>query len=741
MDRKAVVSARIVAGMGQRQCGRIDMISKLWGPLLSATLILAACETPAQTAVPPSTAGAAGCTEFRTPIESVWERCEAVAETDASLQGNEAAKAFYHAASWRFRSGDFVEAAQLSLESLDRLRTDHPLLQASSASFRTQALADQWQAESDKFQFDRVMLLAGAFLEIAKRGGEETVAASRAGLCRDRSACLDEGLALLAEDGREIAVLDPYGRSFDTQRTSEFNRYYLLRGELNEASQTLSGRGAAISDFKAVVSSRLNDSNETMARERIEAIAIALGEEFRRNGTQARDWIQANEYFDEALAVNPTSKRALELKGESALALAEQDDANSGRYYQVATRSFETLVGIDGVNTEEKLGHYEKLGDSLLAWASSLERMPTPSLRDRERIRDLRQQAIQYYATALDLGTRNPGILQQLGDAYVATGAFVDADRAYREAVAVQLGVGNWSVPTDFGTPEGADERAFRAAMDRLSATERAAIADGVLRLYTLRQAASDVPGSGGLGDTPTELDILRTLELADNSRIEYQLDLADFYLTRGDTSSAIDRLDRILVNTTNQSDPAARAARARGLYLRSRAELSRTGTRNSQRALEWAEEAVQVDGTEPVYRTQACVADIIDGGKFRDQTESLSWCSGTSGAEGQLLQGMFYLRYAQFASGARSKLQLRDRSQFTFNVGLEALETDGVDTPIFPSFVTGQAGAVPTIETLLKYGRARAITCSGASFDSGLNRSEIEQASGIFSRYNVNGC
>lgn len=684
------------------------------------------------------------CIAFEQPSAEAWDECETVARFNATLQGHESAKAFYHAAAWNYQQRNYAAAVRLAQESFDRLPTGHSLLTTppNDRRYRNRRNAEAWVAASNQFQFDRVILLARAYSELAKLGGDLTARSSEDRVCRNRDDCISEALRLLSDGGGQNAVLDPYRRTPTTQQSSQYNTYYLLSGELNELRGTRSSRRAAIEDYRRVMQGGLGDADETRARAKIEAIAIALGEDATREGSTPRDWAQAIAYFDDALVARPDSLRALELKGDTALRLAQSEEDGGRLYFDTAREAYAQLSGAASLTPTDRARASFKRGRTASAWADMLEELPSPSVREREQARNLREDAVLHFEAAVATDDRTD-YRDRLSEAYVRNQNFEKADAAYLRSVADILGQAGWSVPTDYDQPGSPDASAFEAQVGNLDYAQRRAIADAIVRLYDLRKAAEET-GTSTLPAEPSQLDILRAVEIADDTRDAYQLDLAAYYLGRGnprDIEAATTRLDEVIARTPAAAGSAARAERARALYLRSRAELAKAAGRDSGRAVVWAEEAVQLDGSKPDYRTQACVADIVDGGKFRSETQPPSWCSGMTGPEGQLLQGMFYLRQAQHERRNAGRIWLR--AQQVFNLGLDALEEAEDDgDPVFPGFdIQPHRANQASLSTLLNYGRARAITCDGTSFETGLSPGQINRAARFFQDYQVDRC
>ncbi len=674
------------------------------------------------------------------------ETCRNVA-SDPSLKGDEAALAFFHAARAYQASGDARQAVSLARESLDRLPNRHQLLTTPPRGLRTEAQA-AWRARSNRFQFDRAMLLANAYLALAEEIDNGPIYAESAILCRDRQDCLTRALSTL---NAERAILVPFEEATPAGASPEANAFHLLRGQVYEARAFGSDADSAINDYETVVAAmpaRPDDPSLPQARTRLETLAVRLGNEAAA-GDAARDAQMALRFFDRALAANPRSVPALAGKGAAAYTLAQrrETDAQQRRsYYLTATQAYEAIAAESRSPDEARAQAQFRLGETATAWAVFLEGLRNPTAADRAEIPRLRARAVSYFEAAVADAPDAPSqavALEALAQAYRANGQYAEAGQGYRLRIAQLLGQSDWTVPGD--PDETAAFRSQVAALPGVSA--RRDLIARLLDLASVREAELAELGPLQVSNGPRVVDILLAAEAASeaggsgNALIAPQLKLAEYFLDSGDHAAAERRLANVIASTATSSGlptPTLEDERARAFYLRSRAEAMRLGTGVSENGVRWAEEAVKLEGSRPEYRTQACLAHILRGGEAVTEPGSESWCSGSPGPEGHLLRGMFYLRYAQYApSGAG----LRDTAQFAFNQGLDDMNASP-DPDASPRFGWPTVSRTPpSLRTLLTYGRAKAISCGGVSTTVDLPGSEIARAEDFFQDYRVASC
>lgn len=156
---------------------------------------------------------------------------------------------------------------------------------------------------------------------------------------------------------------------------------------------------------------------------------------------------------------------------------------------------------------------------------------------------------------------------------------------------------------------------------------------------------------------------------------------------------------------------------------------LSAVDLRTGQNAIADADEAVTAgDGATP-YRQQACLARIAAGGPAVRSQIVLPACSGSD-----VLQGLFYLRQAQYAKSATSANNARRLAQAAFTRARGSKEI----------FRTSPLSDALAAEDLAAFGNAVALGCSSAAgldVPVDLDDSRVEQAKAFFVLHRVHAC
>ncbi len=158
-----------------------------------------------------------------------------------------------------------------------------------------------------------------------------------------------------------------------------------------------------------------------------------------------------------------------------------------------------------------------------------------------------------------------------------------------------------------------------------------------------------------------------------------------------------------------------------------------------SAAAVDYADRAVRVGGSESPYREQACVAHILRGGASVSDSNSI-WCAGSDQPEGLLLRGLFYLRHAQYAPAAAKSIS-RDSAKFAFEQGLREVARSTTPAKELSFKWPGSTAAPPAVRDLLEYGTGVVEGCSGLSAQVDLTQAQYDAASAFYTFYRVNDC
>jgi tetratricopeptide (TPR) repeat protein len=154
------------------------------------------------------------------------------------------------------------------------------------------------------------------------------------------------------------------------------------------------------------------------------------------------------------------------------------------------------------------------------------------------------------------------------------------------------------------------------------------------------------------------------------------------------------------------------------------------------------ANEAIKLGTSRTPYREQVCISRILRGGTSVTGSDSSTACGSSDQPPGMLLLGMFNLRKARFTSTALRPAAL-EVAQVWFDQGLREAERSAA-TPNERerrAFKWPGSAAAPSMQTMMKYGKAKVVSCSGLSIDSGLTAEELGVARKFFEFYGVDSC
>jgi hypothetical protein len=155
------------------------------------------------------------------------------------------------------------------------------------------------------------------------------------------------------------------------------------------------------------------------------------------------------------------------------------------------------------------------------------------------------------------------------------------------------------------------------------------------------------------------------------------------------------------------------------------------------------ANEAIKLGTSRTPYREQVCISRILRGGTSVTGSDSSTACGSSDQAPGMLLLGMFNLRKARFTSATLRPAAL-EVAQVWFDQGIREAERNASATPNERerrTFKWPGSAAAPSMQTMMKYGKAKVVSCSGLSIDSGLTAEELGVAQKFFQFYGVDSC
>lgn len=403
---------------------------------------------------------------------------------------------------------------------------------------------------------------------------------------------------------------------------------------------------------------------------------------------------------------------------------------------QRAVALYEKALRFEPRNLDLNLG----LGDARLVIARSAPEVERVSWYSRAR--DAYAEALNAGPTGVKASAANAGLARSMR----GMGQLREAIASYKAAAAggATLRIGSELAETQVEYARGLNEGAEKqAAYKDAEATYRALLAQPGLPAAT--KAGFLITLADVQGQQPNRVeDVRRTLLdalAADPTSVGSRLQLAKNYFTQSMFGEAEQHFLQVVSATggaTGAPPPGQTKVKADAYYYLSL--IKARGGAASKEAVDYADMAVRVGGSESPYREQACVAHILRGGASVSDSNSI-WCAGSDQPEGLLLRGMFYLRHAQYAP-ATAKSISRDAAKFAFEQGLREATRAGAPPPKPLSFTwPGATSTPPAVRDLLEYGTGVVEGCAGLSAQVDLTQAQYDAASAFYSFYRVNDC
>lgn len=697
------------------------MLKRVWLSGL-AFVVIASCATNEASH---AQGGTAYCLDFSQPSQPAAEvaaACTREATQNPGLTGVQSAIAGYHAAAAQLALNDPEAAALRITESFARLENGHEQLRNPPRDVRGRRKQDAWRQQSAAFQYERVMVLARAYQALAGRSSSA---------CRDKADCLTIALNRMGA-ASTLAALAPY-QPAGQPRDVRVDNFHLLRADLFAARGQGVDPASAISDYENVLQNAAQGSPVVLtARSRLVGLANTLGEAALA-GASEQDKYRAIDYFEKSLAQQPGQIRALSGKALAYRRLAGMGAASGvdrrGDFAAAAQAYSDAAATAGADNAARAKAHYD-LGQTRLEWAAMLAQTQAPA--DQAQAQALRRQAVGAFEEAIRIAPDTVAYRDALGAAYAGTGDFLEAARTYMQAMSLMLQQPAWLPPAE-GNTAGAAE--FRAALSALAPADRQTVAPRLM-------SWADAVERGGHTETGRVMDLLAAAEIADGGSAEASLRLGKLYLAAGRRTDAVRKLESVL-SSTNAGDGTARpgmnAVRAEALYLLSRSEITGSSRQMSERGLNRAKEAASLQGSNRTYAGHACLAHILAERKFVTASGIDIWCAGINGAEGYLLKGMLDLRRAREDAAARR--YLNDAAQAKFSEGRRDLAQMPENAPQPRLDWAVNPDGAPSLNALLQYGIAIAVTCNGARSEVALPAADAQRANAFFSDHRVGPC
>ncbi len=671
---------------------------------------------------------AADCVDLGAKLAAISKSCETTAASP-SLTGFQAGIAYFNAARAYLvaapadvsPSTEYAKAATLIDQSRSRLPDD--------AMFSN--MKKSQKSQRDAFRFDRALAYATALESIAV-----ATPFIDTSYCYSRQDCLTKALDRVQSD----AIAAPFAPSGAIKGDPRYNEFFYRRGSLYAARNEALDADPAIENFKKVLNSARTE-RKTEARPALEKLAMKLGDENRARGGISIS--QAIRYYTDALVARPNSAPAQMGLAKSYLQLCKELSAKPVQGPEncvLAAKAFETAgKAQDAVAVDVNLG----AGEAYAEAAKAREKLNGSGDANVAIYRQA--SAAAYRRAASPEGGGSAKAKLEYARAMQAAGSSLAAE-AFRDYVGAELVYPGWFA-ADWQSAVGAD---FQKKLNAVSGSEaRRNIADAMMVMYKTRSASGGIRKDIGLS-------LLSAALLAQPSLADASLEAGRLHLLSPASLADADRAFMAVISSTGglngPASPGREKIRAEAFYQLSKSEAQTATTsalaQTSTAGAKYARDASTLDGAELKYKKAACLALIATYRASSADSANSGWCSGISGADGQLLLGMYYLRVARAAPNSK-KSGLLDQAKLAFAQGM-GLVPGATAASLPPTFETDwpNAPSPMSIATLLDFGGARADVCKGVANGvtnnvdlRHISKSEIARASSLFSFFQVGSC
>jgi hypothetical protein len=670
---------------------------------------------------------AANCLDLAAPASAISTNCKKSAQNEGLKSYQRGIAAFNTArallASASSSSGSanvyaeaatWIDESYRGLSDTSLMSPNRETLGLSSGEWR------KWQkAPRAGFQFDRKMALATALKGLAL--ADPFVSGP---VCASKRDCLNKAITQLESD----SIPAPFAAQGKAQGDWRYNEFYYQRASLYVERGDISDADRAIDDFRKVLNSS-RPERRSDAGPALEQLALRLAtESLARGGTSIN---QAIRFFTIARDARPDNAAANVGLGESYLYFCRDSTSTAAQRLPnclSASDAFKGALAAPGAyQLEVQLG----IGEALLA-AANQQQILNP--RDPS-ISRYRQESSDAYARAAGLGGGNALAKLQLARALQAT----QPDRAFeafRDYVGFELSYPDW-FDAGAGSVVGTQ---FQQKVSAIGNGEtRRNIGEAALAMYKLRPSPDGLRKEVGIS-------LLNAALQAQPMLADASSELGKLHLIPPvDRIAARLAFNGVINSTGGPNGPPATGRekmRAEAFYQLSRIEAETAGspTRASTTplGLKHALDAFTLDSAEPRYKKAACIAYIVTFKYTVADPGNASWCSGNSGADGQLLLGMYHLRVARTAPAAKKK-QIREEARRAFRQGQALVPSPDEGSPVIEfKSEWPNAPAEMSVRRLLDYGEAVVDFCDGTSVRLPMPNSEVARASGQFGFFGV---
>ncbi len=672
---------------------------------------------------------AANCLDIAAPANSISTACEQSAKNEGLASYKRGVAAFNTARahlvaaaaasnpSLSYASAvTWIEDSYRGLSDAYLMSADRKGLGLNNSDWK------KWQAARAGFQYDRSIAKATALRGIAT---SEPIPPNS--VCVSKLDCLNKAIDGVADD--KIAL--PFAPFGTNKGDARYNEFFYQRALMFAARGELPDSDRAIDNYRKVLDSA-RPERKTEAAAALEQLALKLANEnLARGGTSIN---QAIRYFGIARAARPASSVASIGLGKSYMAYCRDQASVAAQRLPnclSASDAFKSaLTAPDANQLEAQLG----IGEALMV-AATQQLILNPSDPSVARYR---QESSDAYARAASAGGGNAKAKLELAKALQATQP-LQAFEAFRDYVGFELSYPDWFA-ADAGSPVGSQ---FQQRAAQVAGSEaRRNIGESILAMYKIRSASGGIRKEVGVSLLNAALQAQPILADASN-------ELGKLHLVAPvDRAAARAAFNGVINSTGGPNGPPAigrEKMRAEAFYQLSQIEAETAGSANgasiTPAGLKYARDAFALDSADPRFKKAVCIAYIVSFKYSASDPGSASWCSGISGADGQLLLGMYNLRVAQTAPDAQKK-RFRDEARFAFNQGkgLIPRSADGLTVAKFES-EWRNAPAAMAVSSLLEFGIAKADACERINVRLSLPNDEIARASSQFDFFQVGSC
>lgn len=554
---------------------------------------------------------------------------------------------------------------------------------AANDSWLTTPPAGQSEAELDAWVKSRAGFRLGRATEsaIAYQGLASRYDAGAnlppATICANRTECLSKAVTRMSA---AQSALSAFAATATTPPTAEYDNYYLQLARLHAARGTPADYEPAISAYQEVM------ARQPAARAELAAMTSALGSEAAER-TDAGSATLAIRYFDIARQADTTAFEPEVGLGNVYLRLGQA--AGDIAQYQAAEAAFTRALNKAATPSQEASAYVGR-GSARDAIASIQGTSRDAALADFQEASSRASSGDVYLV---------------LADAYKDQGNWAKADADYTRAIT--------ALQAEGASGEVLSEAYMNQAHVRTKLGTSGAPA--IRALYTNAIAANSA----------SAVPLM--------ARAQHDISTGNWSMAEADLLKIASANTR-----SGMTDAAAYKPEANALLADLYASMA---TPNYTKAVQYADEAVRLDGTNAEYRTEACLARILLGrnGVWGDGAEAA--CNLGVSPEGLLVQSMFAMRRAQYASVANANTIRRD-ARDNADDALDEID-DGVTDLGFPT-VGGPAPA--RTKAILLYLQEASLACGGNySFnlptDEGVSQAEYSQASAFLNAYKSRTC